>query len=57
MSLRNRQVECLSQPQQNADTWGYGPQRLVLPLGSVNLPEPLNGPIDLNGWFPAFEPA
>jgi Uma2 family endonuclease len=47
-NVLDRQVECLSQPQQNAKGgWAYGLQQIVLPNQVLMLPAPLSGSIDL----------
>jgi Uma2 family endonuclease len=46
------QVECLSQPQQNAQGgWAYGLQQIILPNQMLALPGPLSGAIDLTKIF------
>jgi Uma2 family endonuclease len=51
-NVLDRQVECLSQPQQNSQgVWGYSLQQIVLPNQAVALPQPLQGAIDLTQTF------
>jgi Uma2 family endonuclease len=51
-NVLDRQVECLSQPQQNAQgRWAYGAQQIILPNQMLALPVPLNGAIDLTQIF------
>ncbi|MFM2431224.1 MAG: hypothetical protein RLZZ511_2437 [Cyanobacteriota bacterium] len=50
-NLLDRQVECFSQPQQNAGKWGYGLQQVVLPSGTIALPDAMQGAIDLSVCF------
>jgi Uma2 family endonuclease len=48
----DRQVECLSQPQQSPQGgWAYGLQQIILPNQMLALPQPLNGAIDLTKIF------
>jgi Uma2 family endonuclease len=47
-NVLDKQVECLSQPQQNAQgVWGYSLQQIILPNQMLALPAPLTGAIDL----------
>ncbi len=47
-NVLDKQVECLSQPQQNGQgKWAYGSQQIVLPHQMLALPGPLSGAIDL----------
>jgi Uma2 family endonuclease len=47
-NVLDKQVECLSQPQQNAQgRWAYGAQQIILPNQMLALPSPLSGAIDL----------
>jgi Uma2 family endonuclease len=47
-NVLDRQVECLSQPQQNAKgVWVYGLQQIILSNHVLTLPAPLSGSIDL----------
>jgi Uma2 family endonuclease len=47
-NVLDQQVECLSQPQQNAQgRWDYGAQKIILPNQMLALPSPLSGAIDL----------
>ncbi|NJN48882.1 MAG: Uma2 family endonuclease [Alkalinema sp. RL_2_19] len=46
-NLLDRQVECYSQPQENAGTWNYRLREIVLPDRRLDLPAPLAGAIDL----------
>jgi Uma2 family endonuclease len=51
-NVLDKQVECLSQPQQNAQgpnagKWAYGAQQIILPNQMLALPSPLSGAIDL----------
>ena len=47
-NVLDKQVECLSQPQQNGQgQWAYGLQQIVLPNQMLALPGSLNGSIDL----------
>jgi Uma2 family endonuclease len=47
-NVLDRQVECLSQPQQNAKgVWAYGLQQIILSNHVLTLPAPLSGSIDL----------
>jgi Uma2 family endonuclease len=51
-NLLDRQVECLSQPQQNAQgRWAYGAQQIILPNQMLALPQPLSGSVDLTQIF------
>jgi Uma2 family endonuclease len=51
-NVLDKQVECLSQPQQNASgQWAYGLQQIILPNQKLALPTPLNGAIDLTAVF------
>jgi Uma2 family endonuclease len=51
-NVLDRQLECFSQPQQNAaGNWAYGLQQIVLPTGTIDLPDPLVGTIDLTQCF------
>jgi Uma2 family endonuclease len=47
-NVLDKQVECLSQPQQNAQgRWDYEAQKIILPHQMLALPSPLSGAIDL----------
>jgi hypothetical protein len=51
-NVLDKQVECLSQTQQNAQgIWGYGVKQIILPNQMLALPQPLNGAIDLTAVF------
>jgi Uma2 family endonuclease len=51
-NVLDKQVECLSQPQQNSQGgWAYGLQQIVLPNQMLALPWPLSGAIDLPQIF------
>ncbi len=51
-NVLDKQVECLSQPQQNAQGgWAYGLQQIILPNQMLALPPPLNGMVDLTAIF------
>jgi Uma2 family endonuclease len=51
-NVLDKQVECLSQPQQNAQgRWAYSLQQIILPNQMLALPAPLNGAIDLTAVF------
>jgi Uma2 family endonuclease len=51
-NVLDRQLECFSQPQENAaGIWAYGLQQIVLPTGTIDLPHPLVGTIDLSQCF------
>jgi Uma2 family endonuclease len=51
-NVLDKQVECLSQPQQNAQGgWAYGLQQIILPNQMLALPQPLSGSIDLTKIF------
>ncbi len=48
----DQQVECHSQPQQNAnDDWLYGLRQMVLPPQMLALPMPMKGAIDVGACF------
>ncbi len=51
-NVLDKQVECLSQPQQNAQgQWAYSLQQVILPNQMLALPQPLSGSIDLTKVF------
>jgi Uma2 family endonuclease len=51
-NVLDKQVECLSQPQQNAQgQWAYSLQQVVLPNQMLALPQPLSGSVDLTQIF------
>ncbi len=51
-NVLDKQVECLSQPQQvGSGQWAYGLQQIVLPNQMLALPQPLKGAIDLTKIF------
>ncbi len=51
-NVLDKQVECLSQPQQNGQgKWAYGTQQIILPNQMLTLPGPLSGAVDLTKIF------
>jgi Uma2 family endonuclease len=51
-NMLDKQVECLSQPQQHSQSqWVYSLQQIILPNQMLALPEPLSGAVDLTQIF------